>query len=337
MAWSLPRLLRRLAARARALPARAAARLPRPLGADAARPLVRARPVADGPARPARRSRRSCRARRARADARARRLGADEARRRRAVRRARRRRSTVTPNGVDPAFFPLRAAHAYTARRTCSSSARSRSGRTRSPRSTPRRRSASRSSSPARRRTPRSPARSATRGADLRGYVDEGRARRPLPRGGGARPPVAVRGLRPAGARGDGVRHAGRRRPTTRRCARSAATRPCTPTTATSPARSGARSPSATRLAAAGHRPRAALLVGGDRAPDGRRLPARARAVKVSAVVVSHGHARELERVAAGAPPAGRRARRDRERPGLGPAGRRGGRERRARSASPRT
>ena len=43
MAWSLPRLLRRAAAGARALPARAAARVPVPGGRHGARPFVRAR------------------------------------------------------------------------------------------------------------------------------------------------------------------------------------------------------------------------------------------------------------------------------------------------------
>ena len=49
------------------------------------------------------------------------------------------------------------------------------------------------------------------RGADLRGYVAAGRARRAVPRRRVPRPAVALRGLRAAGARGDGVRHARRR------------------------------------------------------------------------------------------------------------------------------
>ena len=48
-------------------------------------------------------------------------------------------------------------------------------------------------------------------------------------------------------------------------------------------------------------RAREALLLGGDGAADGGRLPAGAGGVKVSAIVVSHGNAAELERVAAGA------------------------------------
>ena len=50
--------------------------------------------------------------------------------------------------------------------------------------------------------------------------------------------------------------------------------------------------------------------------------------VKVSAIVVSHGNAAELARVAAGARAAGRRAARDRERAGVGPRRGRGARER---------
>ena len=51
----------------------------------------------------------------------------------------------------------------------------------------------------------------ARRGADVRGYVDEGRARGALPRRGVPPAAVALRGLRAARARGDGVRHARRR------------------------------------------------------------------------------------------------------------------------------
>ena len=52
MAWSLPRLLRRRRRGARAHAVRRAAALPLPGGRDGARPLVRARPGADEPARP---------------------------------------------------------------------------------------------------------------------------------------------------------------------------------------------------------------------------------------------------------------------------------------------
>ena len=137
-------------------------------------------------------------------------------------------------------------------------------------------------------------------GADLRGYVDAGRARRALPRRRGARAPVAVRGLRAAGARGDGERHAGRRR------GRAGAARgrgrrgASTPTTATSPPPSERALADRAALRARRARARAALLVGADGAADGRGLPAGAR-VKVSAVVVSHGHAARARAVAAGA------------------------------------
>ena len=238
MAWSLPRLLRRLRPAARALPARAAARLARPRGRDRPRPLVRARPerrwgaldrldLPDGRA-----------ARGAPGRPRARRLGAHEARRRRALRRRRRRRSTVTPNGVDPRV------HARRRRRTtatCSSSARSRRARTRSPRSRrpravglplvvagPEKEPELARELRARRRRP----------ARLR---PEGRARRALPRRGGARAAVALRGLRAAGARGDGERHAGRRRRRAGAARGRRATRPSTPTTATSARRVAAR------------------------------------------------------------------------------------------------
>ena len=61
---------------------------------------------------------------------------------------------------------------------TCSSSARSRPARTHSPHSTPPTSSGCRSSSPARRRSPSLARTLRERGADLRGYVDEGGARR---------------------------------------------------------------------------------------------------------------------------------------------------------------
>ena len=150
---------------------------------------------------------------------------------------------------------------------TCSSSARSRRARTRSPRSPPPRRSglplvvAGPEKEPALARELRA------RGADLRGYVtraelaDLYRARR------GARPAVALRGVRPAGARGDGVR---RRRSSTsadagaargrRRCRRVRRRR-------RRPRRgaSRARSPTATGSSRAGLERAQALLVGARR------------------------------------------------------------------------
>ena len=63
------------------------------------------------------------------------------------------------------------------------------------------------------------------RGARLHGYVDQAAAGDALPRRGCARPPLALRGLRPAGAGGDGVRHARSWPRPSRRCRRSPATR----------------------------------------------------------------------------------------------------------------
>src|SRR5262249_5603576 len=84
---------------------------------------------------------------------------------------------------------------------------------------------------------------------------------------------------RPLPGRGDGGGGRGRRRlRPRRRPRRRCSPRACPP-----------RRPRRRR-----DRPREPLLVGGDRAPDGGRLPHPAP-VRVSAVVVSHGHARELE------------------------------------------
>ena len=81
---------------------------------------------------------------------------------------------------------------------------------------------------------PAAPARAVPR---LRARRD---ARRALPAGVGVRVSVALRGLRPAAARGDGRRRAGRSRRTSRRCPRSSATRRCSSTRWT-PARSPTR------------------------------------------------------------------------------------------------
>ena len=312
MAWSLPRLLRRLrpelAHFQHALPLgfRGRAVVTRP------RPLVRARPGGDGPRSTGCASRRSCRARPAAPTSVLAGLGAHEARPRRPL-RDRAGEDHVTPNGVDPAFAP--GGERRTAA-TSSSSARSRRGRTRSRRWPPRRRSACRSSSPGPRRSPRSRASSASGGADVRGYVEQGRARRALPRRGRARPAVALRGLRPAGARGDGVRHAGRRRRRARaaggrrrrgrlRGRTATSRRPCA---GRSPSASGSSRPASSARGASRGRRRARLTV--EVVPRGAR-------VKVAAIVVSHGHPRELERSLPALRAAGRRARRDRQRPGL--------------------
>ena len=75
-----------------------------------------------------------------------------------------------------------------------------------------------------------SPPSCARRGADAARLRPAGRARRALPRAACLVLPVALRGLRPAGARGDGVRDAGRRRAGARDAARSPATRRSSPT-----------------------------------------------------------------------------------------------------------
>ncbi len=114
----------------------------------------------------------------------------------------------------------------------------------------------------------------------------------------------------------------------TLRCARSRATPACMPTTATSPARSGARSPTARgSCSPASNAPGASP--GTDGSSDRRGLPEGAR-VKVAAVVVSHGHPHELEQSLPALRDAGRRARRDREHSRLGAAGRRGPAQRQA-------
>ena len=63
------------------------------------------------------------------------------------------------------------------------------------------------------------------------------------------------------------------------------------------------------RLVAAGLERARAVLLARDRRADARGLPGGAGTVKVSAVVVSHGHARRAGALAAGARAAGRRAR----------------------------
>ena len=298
-------------------------------------PLVRARPAADGPRRTGSSSARVV-PRSARRAARV--LAVSERTTRDLVELygVPDERIVVTPNGVDPAFTPgdTRAAT------TSSSSARSRSARTRSP---PRRRPRA-VGRPARRRraregAARSRASSRARGADLRGYVAKPELAELYRRAACVAPPVALRGLRAAGRRGDGVRDA------RRRGARAGAARGRR-------RRGGLRR--AGDLAGAvrtrAGRPRAA--VGGRARAGAARSPGRRRrgrpprsyrevlAVSVSAVVVSHGHAARARALAARARAAGRRARRRRERPRQrrAAAGRRRACSRTsARSSSPRT
>ena len=287
----------------------------RPRGRHAARPSLRVRPRRDGPPRPAD-VQGGRAARRAPRPAGARRLGAHEAGRDRALRAAAgedhghpaRRRPRVHagegPGGrggyllfvgaVQARKDPLAALAAAQARRPAAGRRRAREG-------------AGARARPARRAAP-------TCGASS----SKPELARALPRRRRAHPAVPLRGLRPAGARGDGLRHAGRRCAASRRCARSAATRSSTPRTATMrrAVRARARRPRAAgRRRASSARARFTWAETARRTADG--LPEGAR-VKVAAVVVSHGHPRELERLAAGAAAPGRRARRDREHPGLG-------------------
>ena len=241
MAWSLPRAAAPAAPGARALPARAAARLAGPGRRDAPRPLVRARPVGDAAARPRSSSRPSCRAPARRAEHV---LAVSERTKRDIVELygVAPEKITVTPNGVDPAFSPGdgEPGDVPVVRGICPAA----QGPARGGRCRPRGRAAAR-----RRRAGERPASSRASssggGADLRGYVDAGRARRALPRRGVPRAAVALRGLRPARARGDGLRDARsspRREP---RCARSPARRRSTPSPAAAERRAARRSPTA--------------------------------------------------------------------------------------------
>ena len=112
-------------------------------------------------------------------------------------------------------------------------------------------------------------------GVEVRGNVLDGRARRPLPPSLSARLPVAVRGLRPAAARGDGVRLPGRvlgRGVAARgRRRRGATLRPDRP--ARDRGRGPRRARRTGRVVGARSRARAALLVGGDGPRPRGRLP----------------------------------------------------------------
>ena len=165
-------------------------------------------PTVMGLARPARPSRRSCRARRA---------APTTCSPSRSARSATRSRSTasppekvtVTPHGVDPAFAPGDGAQRRLPalrRRGPGAQGPARRARGRARPSGLPLVVAGPEKEPALARELRDG------GADVRGYVDKPELARALPRRRRARPAVALRGLRPAGARGDGERDAGRRR-----------------------------------------------------------------------------------------------------------------------------
>ena len=198
---------------------------------------------------------------------------------------------TVTPHGVDPAFAPgARAARRLRALRRRGPGAQGPARGARGGRAP----SGCRSSSPGPRRSPSSRAELRAR---RRRRARLGRAGRARASSTAARPRSSCRrASRASACRCSRRWRAGRRSssPTTRRCARSPATRRSTPRTATSARRSQRVLADRDRYVARGPRARALLHLGGDGAADGRRLPEGAR-VRVAAVVVSHGHPRELE------------------------------------------
>ena len=206
MAWSVPRTLRTLrpalAHFQHALPLR----LPVPSGRHDPRPLVRARSVGDAAARPPRLQDRRAALGQARR-ARPRRVGADEGRHRRAVRHragedhrhAARRRSRVLAGDGKPGEYVLLVGSVEKRKNPLAAAA-----------------AASEVGLPL---VAVGPVRDnelarelERRGRELRGYVTQERARRALPRRRLPRHAVPLRGLRPARARGDGLRDAGRRR-----------------------------------------------------------------------------------------------------------------------------
>ena len=177
MAWSLPRLLRRLA------PELAHFQHALPLGYRG-RSVVTLHdlsferdPTLMGRARPAASSRRSCRARRA-APTTCSPSPSGRSATSSSSTACPRAKVTVTPNGVDPRSRPAAAPRRLPALRRRDPGAQGPARRARGGA----RRSACRSSSSARRRSPSSPRALRAGGADLRGYVTTGRARRPLPR-----------------------------------------------------------------------------------------------------------------------------------------------------------
>ena len=133
-------------------------------------------------------------------------------------------------------------------------------------------------------------------GADVRGFVEQAELAE-LYRGAAALVlPSRFEGFGHPGARGDGERHAGRALATTRRCARSRGDAGVYAEDGDLAGRGhSARSPTASGFVAAGPRARAPLLVGARRRALTADVYRKVLGVNVAAVVVSHGHPRELE------------------------------------------
>ena len=312
---AVPRALRRLGAALAHFQHALPLSLPVPGGRDRPRPLVRARPVGDGPARPARLPPRRARARCA---ARARVLAvsrADEGRPRRALRRS------IPSGSPSRRTASTRLSARASAHGDSLPAVRRRGAAPEEPaRPRPRRRRSSgcRSSSSARAATRRSSDAARARTAPTSAATSSKDELVELYRGAAALVlPSRYEGFGLPVRRGDGERHAGRRRAGRRRCARSPATPPCSRTRRPGRGRSRERSPTASRLVAAG-------LERAARSPGTRRRGARsavyqrgARArMKISAIVVSHGHREELAQSLPALAAAGRRGRRDRQPPG---------------------
>ena len=271
MAWSVPRTLAAAPPGARALPARAPAALPVPGGRHDPRPLVRARSFRDAACTTALSSRPLCRARRRRA---AHVLAVSE----------RTKEDLVELYGIPPDED-----HRHAARRRSRVLAGWRKSRRRtccSWRSVEKRKNPLAAADAAREvglpLVVAGPVRDAElarelerRGAQLRGYVTQ-KELVELYRGAACLVhAVPLRGFRPAGARGDGLRDARRRRAGCLRCARW----PVRPRSSSSRNGSadGVRQALADRerLVAAGLERARQLHLGGDRAAHGRRVPAR--------------------------------------------------------------
>ena len=249
-------------------------RLPVPGGRDGPRPLVRARPRADGPARPARlphaRAARGAAAPRACSPSPSARATTSSSSTAVAPTRI-----VVTPNGVDPAFRPA-PRRAATATLLFVGAIQARKDPLAAVEAAARGRPAARRRRAAR-RTRRSRA-SSTAAAPTCAATSSASELAALYRGAAcARAPVALRGLRPARARGDGLRDAGRRdaRPGAARGRRRRGRRSPSRERLADGDRAGARRPRAARRRRA--RARAPLQLGRDGAAHGRRLPRGAR------------------------------------------------------------